>query len=134
MDAVVPNVRGDLSMYAQSYLTANNFKVRFVGDPSGDARVTDQIPASGSSIPKGSTVVLYIGDEELEMGTVPSVLNMSVSAANEAITNAGFNIKILGGAAENADAVATMQSYPEGTALYKGSVIEVTFQANSFGD
>ncbi len=78
--------------------------------------------------------MLYIGDEELEMGTVPSVLNMSVSAANEAITNAGFNIKILGGAAENADAVATMQSYPEGTALYKGSVIEVTFQANSFGD
>lgn len=134
MDAVVPNVRGDLSMYAQSYLTANNFDVRFVGDPSGDARVTDQVPASGSSIPKGSTVVLYIGDQELELGDVPNVLNMSVAEANEAITNAGFNIKILGGAAENADAVATMQSYPEGTTLYKGSVIEVTFQANSFGD
>lgn len=134
MDAIVPNVRGDLSMYAQSYLTANNFEVRFVGDPSGDSRVTDQVPASGSSIPKGSTVVLYIGDQELEMGDVPNVLNMSVAEANEAITNAGFNIKILGGAAENADAVATMQSYPEGTTLYKGSVIEVTFQANSFGD
>ncbi|MCM1165026.1 MAG: penicillin-binding transpeptidase domain-containing protein [Lachnospiraceae bacterium] len=134
MDAIVPNVKGDLSMYAQSYLTANNFEVRWVGDPSGEARVTDQVPASGSSIPKGSTVVLYIGDEELETGTVPNVLGMSVSAANEAITDAGFNIKILGGAAENADAVATMQNYSEGQTLYKGSVIEVTFQANSFGD
>lgn len=134
MDATVPYVLGYQSMYAQSYLTAENFKVEFVGDSSSDEVVTAQIPSSGSSIPKGSTVVLYIGDQELETGTVPNVLNMSVDEANKAIQNAGFNIKILGGAAENADAVATMQSYPEGTSLYKGSVIEVTFQANSFGD
>lgn len=134
MDATVPYVLGYQSMYAQSYLTAENFKVEFVGDSSSDEVVTAQIPSSGSSIPKGSTVVLYIGDQELETGTVPNVLNMSVDEANKAIQNAGFNIKILGGAAENADAVATMQSYPEGMSLYKGSVIEVTFQANSFGD
>lgn len=134
MDATVPYVLGYQSMYAQSYLTAENFKVEFVGDSSSDEVVTAQIPSSGSSIPKGSTVVLYIGDQELETGTVPNVLNMSVDEANKAIQNAGFNIKILGGAAENADAVATMQSYPEGASLYRGSVIEVTFQANSFGD
>lgn len=134
MDATVPYVLGYQSMYAQSYLTAENFKVEFVGDSSSDEVVTAQIPSSGSSIPKGSTVVLYIGDQELETGTVPNVLNMSVDEANKAIQNAGFNIKILGGAAENADAVATMQSYPEGMSLYRGSVIEVTFQANSFGD
>lgn len=134
MDAVVPDVKGDLTMYAQSYLTANNFNVHWVGDPTGEARVTDQIPASGSTIPRGSTVVLYVGDQELEKGTVPDVLGMSSSAANEAITEAGFNIKILGGAAENVNAVATMQNYAAGETLYKGSVIEVTFQANSFGD
>ena len=122
-----------MAMYAQSYLTANNFEVKFIGDPSSDATVKKQIPESGSSIPKGSTVVLYLDDSELETGEVPNVLNMSVKEANDAISNAGFNIKILGGAAENADAVATMQSYPEGTVLYRGSVIEVTFQANSFG-
>ena len=134
MDATVPYVLGDMAMYAQSYLTANNFEVEFVGDPSSDATVKKQIPESGSSIPKGSTVVLYLDDSETKMGIVPNVLNMSVSAANEAITNAGFNLKILGGAAENADAVATIQNYAEGTSLAKGSVIEVTFQANSFGD
>ncbi len=134
MDAIVPNIIGDMAMYAQSYLTANNFKVRFIGDPSSDATVKDQIPSSGSSIPKGSTVVVYLDNTERETGEVPNVLGMSVKEANDAITNAGFNIKILGGAAENADAVATMQSYGEGVTLYKGSVIEVTFQANSFGD
>ena len=134
MDAIVPNIVGDMAMYAQSYLTANYFKVRFVGDPSSNATVKDTIPASGSSIPKGSTVVVYLDDSEREMGEVPNVLNMSVDEANQAITDAGFNIKILGGAAENANAVATMQSYGAGASLYKGSVIEVTFQANSFGD
>lgn len=134
MDAIVPNIVGDMAMYAQSYLTANNFKVQFIGDPSSDATVKDMIPPSGSSIPKGSTVVVYLDDSEREVGEVPNVLNMSVAEANKAITDAGFNIKILGGAAENANAVATMQSYSEGSTLYKGSVIEVTFQANSFGD
>lgn len=135
MDAVVPDVIGDMTMYAQSYLTANNFEVRFVGDTSGGARVVDQIPASGSVIPRGSTVVLYVGDvKEREMGEVPNVIGKSASEANELITDAGFNIKILGGAAENASAVATKQNYDPGVTLYKGSVIEVTFQANSFGD
>lgn len=134
MDAIVPNIVGDMAMYAQSYLTANYFKVRFVGDPSSDATVKDMVPPSGSSIPKGSTVVVYLDDSEREIGEVPNVLNMSVDEANKTITDAGFNIKILGGAAENASAVATMQSYGAGAALYKGSVIEVTFQANSFGD
>lgn len=134
MDATVPYVIGDLSMYAQSYLTANGFEASFVGDTSGDARVTAQIPSPGSSIPKGSTVVLYCGDVEAELGTVPNVIGMSVAQANDAIINAGFNIKITGGAAQNASAVATSQSYPEGDTLYKGSVIEVVFQTNDYGD
>ncbi len=134
MDVAVKYFIGDMPAYAESYLTADNLKVRYVGDPTTGATVKKQMPESGSIVPKGSTVILYLDDSDYETGTVPNVLNMSVTEANEAITNAGFNIKILGGAAENANAVATMQSYSEGTTLYKGSVIEVTFQANSFGD
>ncbi len=134
MDAVVPWVVGDLSMYAESVLIANNFKVRFVGDTSGGAQVTQTIPYAGSTIPKGSEVVVYIGDAELETGTVPNVIGKSAAEANELITNAGFNIKLVGGAAQNVNAVATDQNWVPGAVLNKGTVIEVTFQVSSFGD
>lgn len=135
MDATVPYCIDYLSLRAKSYLTAENLEVRFVGDTSsGGEFVTDQVPSAGTTIPKGSTVVLYLDGAERETGTVPNVIGMSVDEANKAITDAGLNIRIVGGAAENSEARATMQSTPEGTTMYKGSVVEVTFQVNSYGD
>ncbi len=135
MDAAVPYVLGYEAMRAQSSLTAQGFEVRIVGDETSGEKVSTQIPGAGASIPKGSTVVLYLGNEqELETSIVPNVLDMTVEQANEAITNAGFNIKISGGAAENANAVATAQSIGADVEAYKGSVIEVTFQVNTYSD
>lgn len=134
MDTVVPWTIGNLSMYAESVIVANGLTARFVGDASSDAEVTGTVPPSGSTIPKGSTVVVYVGDAETEYGTVPDVIGKSAAEANELITNAGFNIKLSGGAAANSDAQATSQSREAGATLEKGSVIEVTFQASSFGD
>ncbi len=130
MDATVPYVTGYEAQRAQSELTAQGFEARIVGDTSGSAKVTTQIPGSGYSIPKGSTVVLYMGDAELETSIVPNVSGMTVSQANEAITNAGFNIKISGGASGNKDAVAASQSIAAGTEAYKGNVVDVTFEVN----
>lgn len=134
MDAVVPNVIGNSTMNAESYLVANGFKTRFVGNVTGNEKATSQVPSSGTSIPKGSTVVVYFGDSKAETAKVPDVVGMSVAQANEAIVNAGFNIKISGGAAENANAVAIAQSLKSGLVAYKGSVIEVTFMVNDRGD
>lgn len=135
MDAAVPYVLGYEAMRAESSLVAQGFEVRIVGDETSGEKVSTQIPGAGMSIPKGSTVVLYLGNEpELETGIVPDVLGMTVEQANEAIINAGFNIKISGGAAENASAVATVQSIGGGTEAYKGNVIEVMFQVNTYSD
>lgn len=134
MDAAVPYVLGYQAQRAESALAAQGFEVRIVGDTTTSATVTTQIPGAATSIPKGSTVILYLGDSEnyeLEVGVVPDVIGMTVEQANEAITNAGFNIKISGGAADNSDAVATMQSVAADAEVYKGNVIEVTFQVNS---
>lgn len=134
-DATVPYVLGKQSMSAESSLAAQGFEVRYVGDPSGSATVSTQIPSAGTSAPKGSTVVLYLGNEyDLETGTVPNVIGMSAQQANEALVNAGFNMRAAGGAAENASAVAEIQSVAGGTQAYKGSVIEVTFQVNDYSD
>lgn len=135
MDAAVPYVMGMEAQRAEAKLNADGFEVRYVGDPASGATVSTQIPASGSSIPKGSTVVLYLGNEyDLESAVIPEVTGMTVSQANEAITNAGFNIKISGGAAENANAVAYAQYPVGGTDGYKGNVVEVTFQVNGYSD
>ena len=135
MDAAVPYVMGMEAQRAEAKLNAEGFEVRYVGDPASGATVSTQIPASGSSIPKGSTVVLYLGNEyDLESAVIPEVTGMTVSQANEAITNAGFNIKISGGAAENANAVASAQYPVGGTDGYKGNVVEVTFQVNGYSD
>lgn len=131
MDSVVPWVTGYLSMKAESLVKSANFNVRIVGDNTGEAVVTAQVPYSGISIPKGSTIILYFNDIDPEYGKVPNVIGLSADKANEAMTNAGFNIKFLGGAANNAEAVATQQSFGEGASLPKGSVIEVTFSVNS---
>lgn len=135
MDAAVPYVLGMESQRAEARLNAEGFEVRYVGDTTSGATVSTQIPASGSSIPKGSTVVLYFGSgTELESGTIPDVTNMTVAEANEKIVNAGFNIKISGGAADNANAVATAQYPLGGTEAYLGNVVEVTFQVNGYSD
>ena len=134
MNAVVPNVIGNVPMSAESYLVANGFKIRFVGNETGNEKATAQIPPSGTSIPKGSTVVVYFGESQAETAKVPDVLGMTVAQANEAITNAGFNIKVSGGAAENVNAVAIDQSLTPGLVAYKGSVVEVKFMVDNFGD
>ncbi len=131
MDAVVPYVLGTEALRAESSLAAQGFDVHVVGDPTSSATVSTQIPYAGVTAPKGSTVVIYLGSEyDMEVGTVPNVIGMTVAQANAAITDAGFNIKISGGAAENIQAVAVMQSYESGAELYKGNVIEVTFQVD----
>lgn len=132
MDAVVPYVIGQNSMRAQGTLVGQGFNVRIVGDESGtEALVTNQIPYSGMSVPKGSTVVLYMGGAESETASVPNVMGMDLTAANNAITDAGFNIKVIGGAASNSEAKAVSQSVNAGTTIEKGSVIEVTFRVDT---
>lgn len=136
MDAVVPYVINSLSIKAESTLLAKGFKVKVIGDATAsDATVKRQIPSSNATIRKGSTVILYLdADAEPETGKIPNVLGMNADQANKLITEAGFNIKIVGGAAQNADATAVEQSISPGTVANLGSVISVTFQYNTQSD
>lgn len=135
MDAVVPYVIGRNSFKAEADLSVRGFKARIVGDASSTATVVRQIPSSQSTIRKGSTVVLYLDeDQEIETGKVPNVLGMNAEKANEVITNAGFNIKMVGGAVQNEDATATEQSIAAGEEKPKGTVVTVTFRYNTQSD
>ena len=56
---------------------------------------------------------------------VPDVLGRSVSDANQLITNAGFNINIVGSVPEGAEEVVVTQDPPPGSSAETGSIITV---------
>ena len=67
---------------------------------------------------------------EKRTATVPNVIGMTVEQANAAITSAGFNIRLSGGAILNEKAKAVTQSVDPYTETYRGTVVEVTFILN----
>lgn len=129
-DTAVPAVVGLSPADAEAALKNKKFTVRKVG--SGET-VTDQMPAAGASIPAGSQVVLYLGEEKpTEKAVVPSVIGKSPEAAKQALQDAGLYIRV-GGATGyyTSNTVAASQSINEGTEVDRGSVIDVHFVDNT---
>ncbi len=124
-DTTVPYVLGAGGLAAISALKKDGLNYEFVGDENGI--VTATVPGAAQMIPRGGTVVIYMDDSEKKTVTVPNVIGMSAEQANKAITSAGLNIRLSGGAAENENAEAVSQSIDPGTEAYKGAVVEVTF-------
>lgn len=99
---------------------------RFVGEDEGN-RVLYTIPSAGSMIARGGEVVIYMAELEAVTATVPNVTGMSVANANQALTNAGLNIRLTGGAVNNDGARAVNQTIEAGTIVPAGTVVEVEF-------
>ena len=57
--------------------------------------------------------------------TVPSVVGMTPTQANQVLTNSGLNIRITGGAANNKRAQVSAQSVESGSTVPKGTIVEV---------
>ena len=133
-DATVPNVVGMTEEAAEARLAEYGFTdYRVVGE--GDT-VTDQTPLGGAIVPNNAEVIPYMGGEKADtLCSVPYVVGMSASKANEAITNAGLIMKVTGAVDANSSTViAISQNYAEGTQLEAGSVVEVRFGDTSVRD
>lgn len=131
-DTPVPSVVGLSPADAEKKLKEKKFTVRTVG--SGET-VTDQMPAAGASIPAGSQVVLYLGEEKpTDKTVVPNVVGKSPEAAKQALLEAGLYIRV-GGATGyyTSNTVASSQSIGEGTEVDRGTVIDVHFVDNISG-
>lgn len=127
-DTTVPYVIGSGGLTAISSLKQKGLNYEFVGDEN--ATVVTTVPGAGMIIPRGGTVIVYMDDSEKQTTTVPDVYGMTVEQANAAITSAGLNISLTGGAVENEKATAVSQSIAPYTEAYKGAVVEVTFFLN----
>ncbi len=127
MEVKVPSMVGTDLASAQGKLSAQGLKYRVLGDGNS---VLKQIPAGGSSMPRGSTVLLYTSENvEEEVATVPNVVGMTPAQANQALTNAGLNVKFEG-PSENTNAKVSAQNIQEETQLSKGSIVTLTCVAD----
>lgn len=106
---------------------ASGYTVKVVGDGT---KVVSQTPAAGQQMRSGGVIVVYTdSSSQKAVATVPNLCNMSISAANKAAVNAGFNIKVAGNSSSN-DFVSYKQSIAEGTEAEQGSVITVYFKSS----
>lgn len=106
---------------------ASKFTLKVIG--SGD-KVLAQTPAAGQQMRKGGVLVVYTEENAAkETAVVPDLANMTVSAANRAAVNAGFNIRVSGNA-KSGEVLSYKQSLPAGSEAERGSVITVYFKSN----
>ena len=106
---------------------AAKFRLRVVGSGT---KVVSQIPAAGQQMRSGGVIVVYTDETTpRERGTVPDLANMTISQANAAAVNAGFNIRVAGNS-HSGEVLSYKQSLTAGSEAELGSVITVYFKSN----
>jgi stage V sporulation protein D (sporulation-specific penicillin-binding protein) len=126
-------VRATLNNYvgwptADAVSAATNRDLKFEVRGDGDV-ITYQVPAKGQQIMKNEgKVIFYTGNATpLANKTVPDVVGRTASAANRALTNAGFNVIIDGATNSSSDeAYVVSQSIKPGTLATESTVVTIT--------
>ena len=132
MNRTTPDVSGKEIATAKLRLESAGLNVQVRGDGN---MVLRQVPAAGTTIPAGGTVVLYTDDESQERTvTVPDFSGLSVTRVNSLATNNGLNVQMTGLSSGSSEAFVVSQSIPAGTEVLRGTVIKVGFIYNSRDD
>ena len=90
--------------------------------------VTGQIPAAGKTVPGGSEVLLYLGENAPEeLVKVPDFVGMNRQQASDAAGTLGLYILVAGNNAVSPDVTAATQSIAAGTEVPVGTTIKLEF-------
>lgn len=132
-DTTVNYVIGMTVADAEEKLKSKGFSVKVVGD--GDT-VTDQTPEGGTVIPGKSRMILYAGSEKPDtLCTVPSLVGLSPSEANMAVSSAGLLLRFTGTTDSGSGSVRVInQSEAAGAQVEAGTVISVQLSDNGVTD
>ena len=131
---VMPRVTGQELAVAKGRLQNVGFQCRTVG--TGNI-VQDQVPSAGVSIPSGSTVILYLGENApTQQVAVPSLAGLSPTACKNALEELGLFMRATGVVDYNdPDVIGASQSITGGTMVALGTVVEVRFVSKvEYGD
>ena len=122
----VPYVTGKAVHDAIAAVNISGLKYKLSGE---GVNVIRQLPAAGETCPKGSTVILYTGEEtEQRMINVPSVIGLSAQQANRTILNSGLNIRLLGTQVAETGSKVSQQYPAEGEQAAEGTVVTIVFE------
>ncbi|MDY3013728.1 MAG: penicillin-binding transpeptidase domain-containing protein [Evtepia sp.] len=125
----IPDLRGSSLESAQAALAKLGLNCRTSGDGTV---VTDQIPAAGSSIPAGSSVVLYMGTQKSgETVTMPDLTGMTYDEAKAKLEGLELYLNATG---SGKDGKVFEQVIAPGTPLEVGTSVEVKFTDDSVQD
>lgn len=90
--------------------------------------VTGQIPAAGQTVPGGSQILLYLGQEpEQPMAAVPDFTGMNRQQASDAAGKLGLYILVKGNNAVSSAVTVTAQSVAKDTQVPVGTTITLEF-------
>ena len=132
VDVSVPQVVGLDEAGAKATLKKKNLTYRIVGDGQ---YVSAQVPAQGTAIPGGSTVILYMGGQPEETSVVPSVSGLGYEDAKKKLEAAGFFMRASGASTYYGNASkAQSQSHAAGDAAAMGTVVDVVFSTPEVND
>ena len=109
---------------AEKALQSAGLTARFLGS---DERVTGQIPAAGESLPGGSEVLLYRGQDPEPEAKVPDFRGMNRQQAADAAGTAGLLLRVAGNDTLHPAVTAISQSAAPGQTVPAGTVITVEF-------
>ena len=125
LDVKTPDVTGMSIADAKKALAKLKLNPKIYG--SG-ANVISQVPESSKTIPQNGTVVLFTDDSSSNKTvTVPNLVGISLTAANNTAADAGINISITGAALTGTNPLSHSQSVPAGTKVAPGTVVTVGF-------
>ena len=97
--------------------------------------VTSQIPTPGQSVPGGSEVILYFGEEPENTETeVPDFSGMNRQQASDAAAAAGIYIQVKGNTSLDINVVVTQQSVAAGSCVALGTTVELVFTDTKASD
>ncbi len=116
---------------ATSIVNSDGFDVTIKGEGT---TVVAQVPAAGSKIPTGGTIVLYTDDDSItEKVTVPDLVGYSLSDVNYIASYYGINVSLTG-TVSSSDSTSTTQDIAEGELVSPGTVVTVTFSTSGIND
>ena len=131
LDMVSPALVGLTLSEAYEQLEEVGLSYGVVGDDSSDDLVvTEQIPATGTAVPKGGKVVLYTegySDSETYV-TVPDFTGMDLTNASYAAAINGLQVSVNGTPSDSA--TVTIQDISGEERVKLGTVIHLTFVEN----
>ena len=129
---VLEDMTGMTKKEAEKLLKSQLLTAKCVGN--GET-VTGQIPAAGDSVPGGSEVLLYFGEEpEERMVEVPDFRGMNRQQASDLAGSLGLYILVAGNDSVSAAVTVTAQETPAGMKVPVGTVIRLEFADTKVSD